>query len=293
MEQQRAKGMIPHTGRPFIKMHGLGNDFVIFDGRADAFTPSADFARAVADRHTGVGCDEVITMEMDGNADLFMRIHNPDGSEAGACGNATRCVAALALDETGNDRLTIRTLSGVLKAWRGEDGQITVDMGAPRLDWRDIPLAREMDSLDVDFAVTTPDGRTLRAPVAVNMGNPHAVFFVDDAEAVDLAAIGPGVEHDPLFPERVNVSVAEVRGRDAIRVRVWERGAGITLACGSAACANVVAATRRGLIDGRARVMMDGGALDMEWRADGHVLMTGPVATVFTGVWPEFEDASS
>ncbi len=272
-----------HNGRAFVKMHGLGNDFVIFDGRDDGFVPSPEFARAVADRHMGVGCDQVITMEPSDNADVFMRIHNPDGSEAGACGNATRCVAALALAETGGKSVTVETLGGVLEARAQDDGRITVDMGAPRMGWDNIPLARDMDTLDVDLAVTTPAGLDLRAPVAVNMGNPHVVFFVDDAEAVDLAAIGPAIEYNPLFPERVNVSVAEVRGRNAMRVRVWERGAGITLACGSAACANVVAATRRDLVDGKAAIEMDGGTLELEWREDGHVLMTGPVATVFHG----------
>jgi len=264
-------------------MHGLGNDFVIFDGRDDGFAPSAALARAVADRHRGVGCDQVITMERSRHADLFMRIHNPDGSESGACGNATRCVAAIALAETGGDSITIETLGGLLSARMEADGQVTVDMGEPRLGWDEIPLAAEMDTLDLDLSLTAPDGTELRAPVAVNMGNPHVVFFVADAEAVDLAAVGPEIEHNPLFPERVNVSVAEVRGRDAMRVRVWERGAGITFACGSAACANVVAATRRGLIDGAAAITMDGGTLHLEWRADGHVMMTGPVATSFRG----------
>jgi len=272
-----------HNGRPFVKMHGLGNDFVIFDGRDDGFAPSAALARAVADRHRGVGCDQVITMERSRHADLFMRIHNPDGSESGACGNATRCVAAIALAETGGDSITIETLGGLLSARMEADGQVTVDMGEPRLGWDEIPLAAEMDTLDLDLSLTAPDGTELRAPVAVNMGNPHVVFFVADAEAVDLAAVGPEIEHNPLFPERVNVSVAEVRGRDAMRVRVWERGAGITFACGSAACANVVAATRRGLIDGAAAITMDGGTLHLEWRADGHVMMTGPVATSFRG----------
>ena len=272
-----------HSGRPFVKMHGLGNDFVIFDGRTDGFAPSAALVRAVADRHRGVGCDQVITMEAAHHADLFMRIHNPDGSESGACGNATRCVAALVLPETGGEAITIETLGGLLRAKMEADGQVTVDMGEPRLGWADIPLAQEMDTLDVDFAFTAPDGTKLRAPVAVNMGNPHVVFFVADAEAVDLPAVGPEIEHNPLFPERVNVSVAEVRGRDAMRVRVWERGAGITLACGSAACAAVVAATRRGLIDGSAAITMDGGTLHLAWRADNHVMMTGPVATSFRG----------
>ena len=269
--------------RNFVKMHGLGNDFVIFDGRRDGFALDTGGAAAVADRHFGVGCDQVITLLPSTRADLYMRIQNPDGSEAGACGNATRCVADLIFDADGGDRMTIETLNGVLPCRREADGRITVDMGTPKLDWQDIPLSREMDTLDVAFAIRSPAGFALASPVAVNMGNPHAVFFVADAEEIDLAAVGPLIEHDPLFPERVNVSVAEVKSRERIRLRVWERGAGITLACGSAACAVVVAATRRGLIDGFAQVIMGGGALDMRWGEDGHVLMTGPAALSFRG----------
>lgn len=270
--------------RAFVKMHGLGNDFVIFDGREDGFAPSAAFACAVANRHSGIGCDQVITLEASARADLFMRIQNPDGSVSAACGNATRCVAALVMDETGANALAIETVAGVLACTRSDDGRITVDMGAPRLDWAEIPLAEAMDTADVAFAIADRHGHRLLSPVAVSMGNPHAIFFVADAEAVDLPGVGPLIEVDPLFPERVNVGVAEVKSRERIRLRVWERGAGITLACGSAACAAVVAATRRGLIDGEARIEMDGGALDLLWReADGHVLMTGPAAMSFRG----------
>lgn len=271
--------------RPFVKMHGLGNDFVIFDGRTDGFAPDAALARRVADRHHGIGCDQVITMLPSDQGDVFMRIQNPDGSESGACGNATRCVAGLIMEETGRAAVTVETKRGVLACRREDDGGITVDMGAPRLDWRDIPLAWSMDTLDIDYEIECPGGGvTLRAPVGVNMGNPHAVFFVADAETVDLTRLGPEVEHAPLFPERVNVSIAEVRGRDRIRLRVWERGAGVTLACGSAACAAVVAATRRGLVDGHAAIEMDGGVLNLRWREeDGHVLMTGPASLAFSG----------
>lgn len=271
--------------RNFVKMHGLGNDFVIFDGRRDGFALEPAAAAAVADRHFGVGCDQVITLLPSARADLYMRIQNPDGSEAGACGNATRCVANLIFDADGGERMTIETKNGVLPCRREADGRITVDMGAPKLEWREIPLARAMDTLDVEFTIQSPAEFTLAAPVAVNMGNPHAVFFVANADAIDLAAVGPMIEHDPLFPERVNVSVAEVKNRELIRLRVWERGAGITLACGSAACAVTVAATRRGIIDGHATVIMDGGALDMRWAEDGHVLMTGPAALSFRGAW--------
>ncbi|MDA5192721.1 diaminopimelate epimerase [Govanella unica] len=283
--------MSKHDTRDFVKMHGLGNDFVIFDGREDGFRPSPRQAARVADRHFGVGCDQVITLEPSSTADLFMRIQNPDGSESGACGNATRCVAALVLDETGGDQLVIETLAGLLACTRLPDGRVTVDMGVPRLDWTEIPLARAMDSGDIDLQLADKAGHQLVAPVGVNMGNPHAVFFVADAEAIDLPDIGPRVEHNPLFPERVNVSVASLMSRakdhTRIRVRVWERGAGITLACGSASCAVIVAATRRGLADGRATIVMDGGELELQWREDDtHVLMTGPTALVFRGAFP-------
>ncbi len=270
--------------RDFVKMHGLGNDFVIFDGRTDGFSPTAAEAAWVADRHFGVGCDQVITMEPSAKADVFMRIHNPDGSESGACGNATRCVAALVFDSNGHDRMTIETLKGVLECWREPDGRITVDMGEPRLDWSEIPLSIAMDTTDIHYITEDSRGNALRTPVGVNMGNPHAVFFVAHAEDIDLPHIGPQIETDHLFPERVNVSIAAVENRNRIRLRVWERGAGITLACGSAACATVVAATRRGLVDSEAEIVMDGGSLDLKWREDdGHVLMTGPTAVVFRG----------
>lgn len=270
--------------RPFVKMHGIGNDFVIFDGRQDSFVPSPELARKVADRRFGIGCDQVITLLPADDADLFMLIQNPDGSESGACGNATRCVASLVMEEAGRSDLVIRTRGGLLACTRNGDGRITVDMGAPRLEWHEIPLAREMDTADIEFEIAMAEGGLLRAPVGVNMGNPHAVFFVADADAVDVAAIGPRIEHDPLFPERVNVSFAAVMGRERIRLRVWERGAGITLACGSAACATLVAATRRGLVDSAATIVMDGGELQVQWReSDGHVLMTGPAEEVFRG----------
>lgn len=277
--------------RDFIKMHGLGNDFVIFDGRHDGFHPTAEQAARVADRHFGIGCDQVITLERSDKADLFMRIQNPDGSSSGACGNATRCVAALAFEETGQDKIVIETLAGRLECTRLDDGRITVDMGAPRLNWQDIPLSHEMDSGDIDLSLTDSRDHKLVAPIGVNMGNPHAVFFVLDAETIDLEDIGPRIERDPLFPDRVNVSVASLIDRhdDAprFRVRVWERGAGITLACGSASCATVVAATRRGLAEGRATIVMDGGELELHWReSDGHVLMTGATALVFRGTVP-------
>jgi diaminopimelate epimerase len=264
---------------PFVKMHGCGNDFVVLDARSRELPITPARAAAIADRHRGVGCDQVIVLEPppDG-ADVFMRIRNPDGSEAGACGNATRCVASLLAAETGRLSFIIRTISGDLRSEVHADGSVTVDMGPARLDWRDIPLAGPADTLHLDLAAGP-----VADPAACSMGNPHATFFVADLAAVPIAAIGPVLERDALFPERANIGFAEVLAPDRIRLRVWERGTGLTLACGSGACAALVNATRRGLTQGRATVRVDGGELVIEWRADGHVLMTGPVATAFRG----------
>jgi diaminopimelate epimerase len=264
----------------FVKMHGCGNDFVVLDRRDAAGRLSPEAAAALADRHTGVGCDQVICLETpsEGGADVFMRIQNPDGSEAGACGNATRCVAHLLAAETGRTDLVIRTISGDLPARMLPDGRVRVDMGQARLDWRDIPLAHAMDTLALDLSV----GPVSR-PAAASMGNPHATFFVPDLDAVPIAEIGPVLEHHPLFPARANIGFVQVLAQDRIRLRVWERGAGLTLACGSGACAAQVNAARRGLTGREAAVLVDGGELTIGWREDGHVLMTGPVATVFRG----------
>jgi diaminopimelate epimerase len=272
------------TPRPFIKMHGLGNDFVVVDARREPFVLDEAEARAVADRRAGVGCDQLIVMEpaTNGAADVFMRIRNADGGEVEACGNATRCVAALVMAETGQERCTVETRAGLLRATRLEADRIAVDMGELRTAWQDIPLAREMDTLHLDLACGP-----LRDPVAVNIGNPHAVFFVDDAEAVDLAALGPRLEHDPLFPERANIGVAQLTGPDRLRVRVWERGVGLTRACGTGACAAAAAAHRRGLTGRSVDVRLDGGVLALAWREDGHMVMTGPASTSFTGVFAE------
>jgi diaminopimelate epimerase len=267
-------------GLPFVKMHGLGNDFVIIDGRAGAPALDDKAARAVADRHRGVGCDQLLILEKPraSGADLFMRILNADGSEAGACGNGTRCVADLVMRETGRRHAVIETAAGLLEADADGAGRIGVDMGAARVDWRDIPLARECDTLHVPLSLGP-----LVDPVCTSMGNPHATFFVADAEAIDLAALGPRLERDPIFPERANIGVAQLLSRTRLRFRVWERGAGITVACGSGACAALVAAARRGVAERKAELLLDGGALAIEWRADGHVIMTGPVATSFSG----------
>jgi diaminopimelate epimerase len=265
----------------FLKMHGCGNDFVVFDERAGALGLTAARAAAIADRRTGVGCDQLIAIEpapAGSNADAFMRIRNPDGAEAGACGNATRCVVDLLARETGRRVQVICTVAGNLPSEALPDGRVRVDMGAARLDWPDIPLARQMDTLHLDLAAGP-----VANPAAASMGNPHATFFVDDVAHVPVAKLGPVLEHDALFPERANIGFAQIMAPDRIRLRVWERGAGLTLACGSGACAALVNAHRRGLTGRRATVVVDGGELEIEWREDGHVLMTGPVATAFTG----------
>jgi diaminopimelate epimerase len=263
----------------FVKMHGCGNDFVVFDERAGSLGLTPDRAAAIADRRTGVGCDQFIVIEpAPAGTDAFMRIRNPDGSEAGACGNATRCVAHLLAAESGRDHLVIRTISGDLASEILSNGQIRVDMGPVRLDWHDIPLAYPMDTLDLDLTV----GPVSHA-AAANMGNPHATFFVSDIGAIPIEAIGPVLEHHALFPERANIGFAQVLGPDRIRLRVWERGAGLTLACGSGACAALVNAARRGLTGRTATIVADGGELIINWREDNHVLMTGPVATAFIG----------
>jgi diaminopimelate epimerase len=259
---------------PFVKMHGCGNDFVILDDRSRVLTITPARAAGLADRHTGIGCDQLIVIEPAETADAFMRIYNPDGSEAGACGNATRCVADILMRESGRTSVVIRTISGDLPSTRRQDGLITVDMGPARLDWTDIPLSRPMDTLRLELP---------GEPAAVSMGNPHATFFVADLDAEPITRLGPKLEHDPIFPQRANIGFAQVIDPDTIRLKVWERGAGLTLACGSGACATLVNAHRRGLTHRKARVIVDGGELEIEWRDDGHVLMTGPVAIAFLG----------
>jgi diaminopimelate epimerase len=267
---------------PFLKMHGLGNDFVVLDLRRGAIPVGAGAVRVLADRRTGIGCDQVILLEPPRHpaAQVLMRIRNADGSEAEACGNATRCVAELLYRDTRDRRVRIETAAGLLEATALPDGSVAVDMGQVRTGWREIPLARAMETDGVDLTMGP-----LTGPVCTNIGNPHATFFVDDAEAVDLAALGPVLEHHPLFPERANIGVAKIRERGRIRLRVWERGAGITPACGSGACAAVVAAHRRGLADRRAVVDLDGGRLAIDWREDGHVIMTGPATLSFEGAF--------
>lgn len=269
---------IAALGLPFRKMHGLGNDFVVLDARERAIDLTRDQVRAISDRKLGVGFDQMVTLAPSDTADAVMRIHNWDGGEVESCGNAARCVAWLLMRESGRSAVTIDTKGGFLKASSAGDGLITVDMGRPRFDWQAIPLAREMDTAALDYRLGP-----LERPSAVNVGNPHVVFVVPDAEAVDLEALGPKVEHDPLFPERINVEVITVRDRGHVRMRVWERGVGITRACGTGACAVGVNAARLGLTDRRVAVQLDGGTLVIEWTDDDRILMTGPVAESFTG----------
>jgi diaminopimelate epimerase len=261
-----------NAGHDFVKMHGLGNDFVVLDVRATGLALTPDQVRAIADRNRGVGCDQLIVVENARSqlSDAWMSIYNPDGSESGACGNATRCVAWMLMRQSGADKVVIETKGGLLDGEMRGDQLVAVDMGRAKLDWRDIPLAEAVDTL-------------LNDPVGVSMGNPHAVFFVDDVGAVDLASLGPVLEHHAIFPERANIEIAQVLSTDKIRMRVWERSAGITQACGTGACATLVAAARRGLTARKADVVLDGGMLTIEWLADDHVLMTGPVALTFAG----------
>ncbi len=263
---------------PFLKMHGCGNDFVVLDARAHPLALNRERCIALADRHRGVGCDQVIVLEPSAQADVFMRIFNSDGSEAGACGNASRCVALLLGQETGRRALRIATTSGTLAARVQSSGQISVGMGAPGLDWRRVPLAAAADTLHLDLSAGP-----VADPAACSMGNPHATFFVADLDSLPLASLGPELEHAALFPERANIGFAQVLSPERIRLRVWERGAGLTLACGSGACAAVVNAARRGLTGRRAMVLLDGGTLTIDWQESGEVVMTGPAQEVFRG----------
>ncbi len=258
-------------------MHGLGNDFVVFDARDEPLALSAQQACLVADRRKGVGCDQVITLLPSQDADVFMRVQNSDGSEVGACGNATRCVAKLI--GNGDDDVMVETQEAVLSCSRADGDMIAVDLGEPRLEWQAIPLAREMDTLHGVYTAGP-----LSDPAFVNVGNPHIIFFVEDADAVDLAALGPKIETDPLFPERINVNVVSLDGTDGLRLRTWERGAGLTMACGTGSCASTVAAIRRDLTGRTVSVRLDGGLLTIEWRDDGHIIMTGEAETSYQGV---------
>jgi diaminopimelate epimerase len=267
---------------PFVKMHGLGNDFVILDARKGPLSLSRDSARLLADRRRGVGCDQVILIEPAEDPTVAARLtfFNSDGSQSGACGNGTRCVAQRLLAESGAARLSLETAAGRLEARQSDGGLISVDMGPARLAWQEIPLAEARDTLHLEIGE-----EPLQDPVGVNMGNPHAVFFTEeDPEKLPLEELGPRLETHPLFPEQANIGVARVVGSDHLRLRVWERGAGLTLACGSGACAAAVAAHRRGLTGRDVTLDLDGGRIWICWREeDGHVIMTGPTTEVFAG----------
>ena len=261
------------------KMNGAGNAFAIFDARSTPFAPSVEQIRQIA---ADLKADQVIALERDATKDVFMRIWNADGGQVSACGNASRCVGQLILDETGKDRITIQTEADMLKAFRAEGGLITVDMGSPLMGWADIPLAEKMDVRGVDLKIGPIDKPILALPTVVSMGNPHAVFFVEDVSAYDIPKICPLVENHPLFPQGTNVGFAQVIDKQTIRLRVWERGAGLTRACGTGACAALVCAARARLTGRKARVIVDGGDLFIDWReSDDHVYMTGPVELEF------------
>ncbi|KPA20414.1 Diaminopimelate epimerase [Shimia sp. SK013] len=267
--------MITRADTPlaFMKMHGLGNDFVVVDARLHAFELTEGQITAIADRHKGIGFDQLAVIETRNDADAHLVFYNADGSTSAACGNATRCIARYLMDESGAGTLTLTTDRGTLHARDAGNGLTSVNMGQPQLLWSEVPLSREMDTLALPI-----DG----APTATGMGNPHCTFFVDDAEAVDIDSFGAAHEHHPLYPARTNVQVAQIIGTDHIRMRVWERGVGTTLASGSSSCATAVAAHRRGLTGRSVQIELDGGSIWIDWRDDG-VWMTGATEHVMSG----------
>jgi diaminopimelate epimerase len=277
--------MTNETSIALRKMNGLGNDFAVLDARPNALALSAGQARAIANRETGVGCDQVIALEPSGSADVFMRIWNHDGGEVEACGNAARCVASILAGETGRSNVTIETQVAVLGAKINTDGTVTIDMGVPLFRWDQIPLSEEFhDTSIIELQVGPIDDPVLHTPSVVNIGNPHCIFWVDDLEAHDLARIGPILEHHPIFPKRANISLAHVTSSEAISLKTWERGVGLTRACGTAACAVTAAAVRKNLTDRKITVTLPGGPLQMEWReSDDHILMTGPSELEYEG----------
>ncbi|HMP62555.1 MAG TPA: diaminopimelate epimerase [Phenylobacterium sp.] len=274
--------------RPFLKMNGLGNDFVVVEARDQPFEPTAEEVRAIADRARGIGCDQLVSIAPSTRGfDAKVRFWNADGEEVGACGNGTRCVGWLIMQASGKDEAGMEGSGRRRTARRGGDHMGSVDMGEAGLGWQDIPLAEPMDTRGVELQVGPIDAPLLHTPGCVRMGNPHVVFFVDDIETAPVREVGPMIEPHRLFPEAVNVGFAQVKARDHIRLRVWERGAGLTKACGTGACAALVACARRGLTGRKARLELDGGDLTIEWREDdGHVIMTGPASIDFTGPLP-------
>lgn len=272
----------------FRKMNGLGNDFVVFDARKKPIAMDEAKARAIADRKTGIGCDQLIVLEPSRKADVTMRIWNNEGGEVESCGNATRCIADILFAEKKTTRATIDTKGGFLVAEKGGDKLVTVDMGAPRFDWKDIPLSEKFhDTRYIELSVGPAEAPLIHSPSVVNAGNPHCIFWVKDLDVVDLAKVGPMLEHHPLFPERANITLARVDSKDHAVIKVWERGAGLTLACGTAACAVMAAGHRLKRLVPKATITLPGGDLFMEIReSDGHVIMTGPVTYEFEGDLP-------
>lgn len=267
------------TSVPFIKMQGAGNDFVVIDNRAGEYSINGTWAERLADRRFGVGCDQLVIMEPSEKADVFMRIYNADGSEIGACGNASRCIGWKVIQEKGDSHVSIETAARVLECRKHSEYSVMVDMGEPKLEWDDIPLSEPRNTEHLGIA----EGM-LMDPMAVSMGNPHMVFFVKDLDFVRLGEAGSKLEHHELYPERTNVSAAQVIARDDVKLHVWERGAGLTLACGTAACATLVAGVKRDVLDRKATVALPGGDLLVEWdKETNHVYMTGPVAVVYEG----------
>jgi diaminopimelate epimerase len=273
----------------FRKMNGLGNDFVVLDARTKPISLSEDQARAIANRKTGVGCDQLIVMEKSSVADVRMRIWNAEGGEVPSCGNASRCIADIIFSETGEETATIDTKGGFLIATKAGDKLVTIDQGAPKFGWKDIPLSEAFaDTRHIELQYGPIDAPLIHSPSVVNVGNPHCIFWVNDLDVVDLSRAGPMLENHPLFPERANISFAKVVARDHIILKVWERGAGLTQACGTAACATMAAGYRIKIIDSACRISLPGGDLLMNVREhDGHVMMTGPAAYDFEGVLPE------
>ena len=275
------------AGHAFVKMNGLGNEIVVVDMRQKPAAITPDEARAAASTQ-GAPYDQMMALypPRTPGTDAYVRIYNSDGSEAGACGNGTRCIAELMFRETGKDAVTFETPAGLLNTWKGTAPLVsTVDMGAPRFGWNEIPLAEEFaDTRCIELQIGPIDRPILHSPSALSMGNPHAIFWVDDVMAYDLARIGPLLENHPMFPQRANISLCAVKSREHIVVRTWERGAGLTKACGSAACAAAVAAARLKKTGRTVTVTLPGGDLSVEWRErDNHVLMTGPVAFEYEG----------
>ena len=274
---------------PFRKMNGLGNDFVVLDARARPIAVTESSAKAISDRKTGIGCDQLIVLEKSADFDVRMRIWNAEGGEVQSCGNASRCIADLLFNETAKNTATISTKGGLLMAYKAGDKMVTIDQGVPKFGWKDIPLSEPFaDTRHIELQYGPIDHPLIHSPSVVNVGNPHCIFWVEDLDVVDLSRAGPMLENHPLFPERANISFAKVIARDHIILRVWERGAGLTKACGTAACATMAAGHRIKIIDDKCRITLPGGDLLMAVReSDGHIMMTGPVAYEFDGVLPK------